>query len=143
MASYNRAAAPPVDLGRLDEAKRLYDLSLEMGTRVTGPGSVYRVLTYQGDANIAALQGDLATAQGHFDMARGLAASLLREDHRYVLDLEHDYAAFLVRAGRPAEAVEVLEGTLERQRARLPRPHPQIDRTAALLREAREVGSGP
>jgi serine/threonine-protein kinase len=136
VAELIRGGRPLVSLRRLDEADRRYSEALSIIDERSESRGLYGMQALQGKANVARLSGEPAAAEAQYLEALALAEERLREDHRYLLGLRRDWATFLTQQGRHGEAVEILEGVLATERAKLPAPHADIGLTLHRLGQA-------
>jgi tetratricopeptide (TPR) repeat protein len=138
VASLVRVAEALTGAGHFEEAREYIARSEAMNRRLGAVPSIYSISSEQSLANITWRERDLEAAEQHFLAAIALADELLsRPDHRYQWLLKYDYGAFLTGTGRAAEAVSILEWVLASQIERLGEPHPMVERTRAVLQEAR------
>lgn len=137
--SLNEGGDVLLDAGRLDEAEARYRESLEMGARLGGNDGVYGALARNGLARVALRRGDLQLADSLSRVALSLASGSLREDHRYVLDMERTRARMLLALDRVDDARSVLSRVLEAEIRARPSPHPRIGETLALIGEAADM----
>jgi hypothetical protein len=119
--------------GRLDDARQRFLASQTMSERVSGAQSVYRILSLQGLARIAIARRQLADAESMIDEATALADTLLRPDHRYVLNLQRARAALLLARNREGESARVLQDIGAKETQIMVGPYPVRGRTAQLL----------
>ena len=124
--------------GRFTEARDYLTRAETMHDRMSTEPSVYSIQIERVLGYMAMTEGDFGTAETHYRKAISLAEELLnRPDHRYTVWAKRDYGVFLTKAGRTAEATEILEWSLQAQITNLGEPHPMIDRTRAALEAAR------
>jgi tetratricopeptide (TPR) repeat protein len=129
-------ASLEIALGNSEEGRRLAERGLAMAERLHGPG--HRVVAL-GRLNRAEALFDLgrveeAVAEGR--AARDLLVGLHGEDTEMTLDANRFYATFLVGAGRPAEAEEVLARTVARAEA-LPAGNVILPNALQVMADAR------
>jgi len=137
VASISWVAEALVGAGRFPEARQEVTRAQEMNARMGSVPSVYDISLERSLGTMEMAEGDDAAARRHYERAVRLAEELLgRPDHRFVIWAKRDYAAFLMHVGETDRAREILRWVLEAQVANLGEPHPQVDRTRALLEEA-------
>jgi tetratricopeptide (TPR) repeat protein len=125
-----------LDGGRMDDARAYFLASQDMGQRVAGSQSVYRILSLEGLARIAIAEQQPDRAAEMLDEASALADTLLRPDHRYVLSLDRARAALLLDRRRPADAEQLLQDIADREEG-VVASHPLRGRTLELMAQAR------
>ncbi len=133
-----RLASDAREAGRDSLAGVALDSALAMGWRLSDEPSVYRALALQQRAVLAVHRDERAAAERDIDAAVRMLASLLSDDHRYVLSARRDQALFRLRTGgAPTEALRALAVEDSLRRSRRPSPHPELGVIALALGEAR------
>jgi tetratricopeptide (TPR) repeat protein len=135
--------------GRLNEAERRLEQALAIARRISDTPGVYTMLAQWrlalialdrhdlvGDATSDADARQLERAERLLDDASAIGNEALRPGHRYLLALGRTRARLLVRQGRAADAIALLQPIRDAEDVNLPSPHPARAETLRRLAEA-------
>jgi serine/threonine-protein kinase len=132
-----------LEAGRPREAQARLEEAMAMGERLGGTEGVYGSLIRAQSGMVALDRGETAVADSLLELAFTLARENLREDHRYVLEIQRMRAQVRLARGDAPGALALL-GPVALAEARVrPDPHPRRGETELLRGTALlELGDG-